>query len=310
MMNNEYRSQEHQKHIIFIREITRQLCHPKTGLPKDLYPQPVTLGDWNKCLKSLYGWVNVGIEKNVAEVFHELQIGEVIPSTSPNMDIYNYGFATSEIGRILNTKSNDKSYRAIINYYSFSRLIEILMNSQSNDYCVKFNNSLRNIFTDVKPDTFWLNILVPPDTAEYLKLNEIGEVIVKEGSGENAKLESKNSISEPAIWKINDKEDEEDIDESYSLNEKQSEEHKDVFSEIKDFSEIKVTNESNNLNENTDNDEHEQTQYRLVMNNSTLLNLLIYACNLNGSATSDVNIFKYMGGEDDEFVNLFGTLQI
>jgi len=306
-MNNGHHPDEHQKRLLFIREITRQLCHPETGLPKDLSPPPVTLGDWYKCLKAVYGWVNVGIESNVAGMFHELQIGEVIPATSPNMDIYNYGFATSEIGRLLGTKSDNKMFRAIINYYSFSRIVEILMNSQSKEYRVKFNDSLKSIFTDVKPDTFWLNILISPDKAEYLRLNEIGEVIVKEGTCENARLESKQRMAKPAVWNM-DEDDE--YDENEEKQDSSQDTSQDILSELKEFSEMKVTETKNNNRENIEEDNSEPTPFRLVMNNTTLLNLLTYACNFVGSATSDVNVFEYMGGEDSEFTDLFGKLQI
>ena len=312
------------ENVLFIREITRQLCHPTEGLPKDLDPPPSTLDEWKRCLNCLYGWVNVGIQKNVAGLFHSLKIGEVIPSGSPSMDIYNYGFATSEISRLLNTKSNNKTHRAIINYYSFLRMVKILMNSQSKEYCIKFSSSLKFIFTNLNPDDFWLNILVSKSTAEYLKLNEIGEIVVKEGSsGENNILEPSDKNPSPAIWSMeesdeeadNDSEDDNEDDNDGGDNEIEHEEKQDIMEDdLNRFSKMKVSEDvkedvTKSINEDAKNDVIE-IPYRLVMNNSTLLSLLTYACQLNGNIKNDVNVFQSMGGEDDEFTGLFGKLQI
>lgn len=319
-MNRTTQSQNAQ-HKLFMREITRQLCHHTTGLPKDLSPLPVTLGDWKKCLNSLYGWVNIGIEQNVAEMFHELNIGEVIPSTPPSIDIYNYGFAPNEIGRHLgmgkdnNEDKEDKDYRAIINYYSFSRLITFMMKSKNQEYCIKFNESLKNVFTDVNPKTFWLNILITESVTEYLKENKIGEVIVKEGSsGESAMLESSiKAMKEPAVWDMEGVDEEEDEEPEvkkqntvYPPNYHTDDlEYIDDLEDIEDFSELKVSDESEKKVEEAD-----PTPFRLVMNNATLLNLINYSCHLNGNTHDDTNVFQLMGGEDDEFTNLFGMLQI
>ena len=48
------------------------------------------------------------------------------------------------------------------------------------------------------------------------------------------------------------------------------------------------------------------------MNNETLLNLIEYACIKCSNKLLDVNhinIFELMGGEDEEFENLFGKLK-
>ena len=295
------------ENLLFIREITRQLCDPKSGLPKDLIPQPCTLGEWKKCLNCVYGWVNIGIQENLAEIFHSLKIGEVIPSISPNMDIYNYGFVTSEIGKLLDVNAKNKNYRAIINYYSFERMVEVLRKSQDKEYCDKINESIVSIFTDLHPNTFWLNILVTKPIADYLKLNKIGEVIVKEGSsGESSTLENEEINSTPAEWSMGDSDEEflEDYDEKYNneveenFNKEELEKKLDKnVGEIKEETKINIENTSS-------------TPFRLVMNNNTLLYLLIYACEINGNLDDNINIFQLMGGEDDDFTNLFGKLEI
>ena len=55
-----------------LKEILRQMCHPVTGLSKDLIPSPVTVEEWIQCLNSIYGWVNVGISEKVANIFYTL----------------------------------------------------------------------------------------------------------------------------------------------------------------------------------------------------------------------------------------------
>lgn len=193
-------------HTNFVKEILRQLCHPVTGITKNLSPSPVTIDDWNKCLSSVYGWVNVGIDEKTANIFHELKIGEVIPSNSADMNIYTYGFATSEIARLLGLeRKKEKNYRAILNYYSFLKLINMLLNCRETEYQIKFNNSLKLIFNDINPKTFWLNILVTEQISDYLQANEIGEVIVKEGTNDNTHIiKSQQTLEEnknlPTIW--------------------------------------------------------------------------------------------------------------
>jgi hypothetical protein len=186
-------------------------------------------------------------------MFHDLKIGEVIPATSPSMDIYNYGFAPSEIGRLLgmNNYIEDKEYRAVINYYSFTSMVGILMNSQGKEYCVKFTNSLKTVFTDVNPNTFWINVLVTETTAKYLKENEIGEVIVKEGSsGESAILELTRGMKEPAVWnevEVKQK-NKPSVSKMGGIEVKQKNQSSvsmiDEFEELYDFSEMTINNES------------------------------------------------------------------
>ena len=149
----------------FIREILRQLCHPIKGISKNMTPTPITMYDWNRCLSSLYGWVNIEINEKMATNLHQIKIGQVIPDGPANMDIYISSFATSEIGKLLGfnvcnfptieleklleSEKKGKNYRAIMNYSSFSKLISILLNSQSNEYITKFNTSLCRKFGEI-----------------------------------------------------------------------------------------------------------------------------------------------------------------
>lgn len=272
----------------FIREITRQICHPKTGLPKDFKPPPVTIQDWKRCLSSLYGWVNLGIQLNMASLFHELEIGEVIPAINPNMDIYNNSFATNEIQRLLKTDSYIKDYRAVINYHSFVKINKILTNVQTEEYRKQYNKSLQDMFPDINPDNFWLNILVPLGTAKYLDANDIGETIVKEGSsGEMIETDENNLVQ----WELEEKSDGDNFEE-------------DDFNEenLSDFSNITITKQIEK--------EKEESPYRLVMNNSTLLKLISHACEISNVQDENSSLFEAMGGQDEEFASLFGNLQI
>ena len=320
-------------HTNFVKEILRQLCHPITGVTKNLSPAPVTIDDWNKCLSSLYGWINVGIDEKTANIFHELKIGEVIPSNPADMNIYTYGFATSELSRLLGLKRKKKEFRAILNYYSFLKLINILLNCQETEYQIKFNNSLKLIFKDINPRTFWLNILVTEQTAGYLQSNDIGEVIVKEGTDDNTHIIKSQNVEEnkrfPTVWEyeknnisddkktdiINcDNIDEvcEDIDEDVVEDDEVCEDIDEDVVEDGDVDEdlVKDDEVGNYITNQCDDIEISETPYRLVMNNTTFLKLINSTCCLSNSMYKNVNFFQLMGGESEDFSGLFGKLQI
>lgn len=300
---------ESEKHKIFIRELVKQLCHPVNGLPKNLFPLPITLGDWKKCLNGLYGWVNLGIEQKLAETLHKLRIGEVIPSNLSSMDIYNYGFATIEIGKLLGMDKKEKTFKAFINYDSFSRLIKILLNGRDEKYCGKFNSSLRIIFSDMDPKTFWLNILISEPTADYLKNNEIGEVIVNEGILDEVDMLKAITEQKQELVSWDNMTDE---DMGGNTDKKTNEYPKTDFSEM-DLSVASETPETLETPETKEEDEY--LSHRLLMNNETLLNLINYACVISNNISDNTNVFKLMGGEDasgneEEFTKLFGKMQI
>ena len=199
-----------------LKEILRQMCHPITGLSKDLSSSPVTVEEWVQCLSSVYGWVSVGINEKVANIFYELKLGEVIPSNSCNLNIYTYGFANIEIDKFLNTDT-EKKYRAILNYYSFCKLTSIISNTGDSEYSKKFNYSLKVIY-DCEPETFWLNIVVSNKAAEYLILNKIGEIIVNEGLNEESNIiKSKESVCETEMEESDCKTEMEESDLPYRL---------------------------------------------------------------------------------------------
>jgi hypothetical protein len=263
-------------HNVFVLETVRQLCHPVTGL-KCFSPLPVSLGDWKKCLTSIYGWVNIGIEKNIADTFYELNIGEVCPSTEANMDIYTDGFATTEIRKLLNLSESEKNYKVILNYYSFSKLVGMLVNNTNEEYCLKMNTSLNTIFKDTNPLTFWLNVVISEQTARYLKLNDIGEIIVKEGSThDTARLNSDFENKEKVLWKTeyieiedsesntggdNEGENEGDNEgDNEDDNEGDNEDDNEGDNEDKEYVDLKKNvsmNDEDNESENEDNDEND-----------------------------------------------------
>jgi hypothetical protein len=296
----------------FVKEILRQLCHPVTGITKKLSPSPVTLDDWNKCLLSVYGWVNVEINEKTANILHELKIGEVIPSSSANMNIYTYGFATVEIEKIL-VLEGKKDYRAILNYYSFSRLINILLNAREIEYKNKFNNSLNLIFNNINPKTFWINILVTEKTADYLKANEIGEIIVKEGLDNNNNIiKAPQNLQEikrpPTVWEYNpdDVSCKDDIKQCANVEDDII--YNNDTNQCKDIDED-YTEQCYDINE--DNDENiQQIHYRLIMNNTSFLKLINSTYNVNNSMYKNVNFFQLIGGESEDFSGLFGKMQI
>ena len=320
---NTEKSQTVNKNILFIQEITRQLSHPEDGLPKEFNPPPITLGDWKRCLNCLYGWVNIGIDKKMVSLFHSLNIGEIIPSNSPNMDIYKNEFSTNEIHSFLKTSHTEKPYRVIINYYSFFRMIKILLHTKSKEYCIKLNKSLKDTFSTLQPNTFWLSILIPKQTADYLILNKIGEVIVDCGDlNKNSVLEPNKENYEPREWLMDDSDEDildENIDEDITIVEKREETKEDFDNNIDQFSKMKICNDDTNeeiyetLEDKDINNNitySERAPYRLVMNNKTLLTLITYACEIHGNVKNYIDVFKLMGGDDDDLTNLFGEMQI
>ena len=308
--------------IALLRETVRQICHPVNGLSKSFFPPPILIGDWKKCLDSTYGWVNIGIEQNIASVLYELKIGEVIPDNSANMDIYTFGFSTVEIGKLLNFGESEKNYKVIINYYSFLRLIDILRNGQDKEYCLKFNTSLNTIFKDINPSTFWLNFIISEETAQYLKNNNIGEVIVKEGSRkDNAMLKSKFEKKEPAIWKniYNDIDEEVDrYSEEFENNEDdEDDENNETYSDKYEQNDVSDNEKKEDFNDKTENNMEDDIKrynepdapYRLIMNNVTLLKLILYSCTISNNINDNTNVYELMGGDDGDFTSLFGNLQ-
>lgn len=266
------------KHNSFIKEIVRQISHPINGLTKSLSPSPVSLNDWKKCLSFLYGWVNIGINDNMANAFRELRIGEVVPTTSPNMYIYNNEFASNEIGLFLGVNEGN-DYRVIINYHSFSKLISLLLSNKDADYCNKFSKSMTEYYSDIKQEEFWMDLPICEKAADILKNNDMGEVIVNK--------KTNNDIS---YWKESDSSTPTNPELLTNPGEiKKVEETKDM--EIEDIE-----------------------PYRVIMNNETLLKLIEFASK-NCNKLSD-NLFEQMGGEkeeekdeDDEFERLFGKLK-
>jgi hypothetical protein len=214
------------------------------------------------------------------------------------------------------------------------------------EYCLKFNTSLNTIFKDTNPSTFWLNVIISEETAHYLKVNEIGEVIVKEGSTQDtAMLKSDFEKKEPAIWKtrysdIEDSGDEDDEgDEGYGNNIITLKEEYVGFAERS----VEVKSEINMEDDGQKESEHQKalpfdisrgakrqaepersialygmasepdrsnSPYRLIMNNFTLLKLIIYACSTSNNTNDNTNVYELMGGDDGDFTGLFCNLQV
>ena len=275
--------------IVYIKEIIRQFCHPETGLCKNIENNPRTIVEWNTFLNGVYGWVNIGIDEKIANIFQEIKIGEVIPSNPANMNMNVEEFATFEIKRILDFNNPEKNYRLVMNYYSFLRLVQIMLNSKEPEYCIKLNTSLKRTFTDINPKTFWLNMLVTEEIANYLKSNEIGEVIVKEGVDNDTFLKNpENSI----LHTINDNEPLLQL--TYDSKEPLEE---DLYAPIETI-------------DNTMDDDYTEKPFRLVLNNSTLLKLINNVCYVLNIKNENLDLFQLMGGHSDEFSGLFEKLQL
>lgn len=269
----------------FINEITRQLCDPKNGLPPKFDPPPKTLDDWVKCLNYSTGWVNIGLDDAMVPYFRKLDIGEVISSEPFNMSIYKYGFVSNEIYRFLKIDNLDNNYRVIMNYWSFKKLLNIIINGKSNEYKRMFKDSLNKSFNNINKNTFWVNLLINDITSNYLFKNNVGEVIIKEVDSKHY-LKSKNK--ESVKW--DDNKMDTDVENTYDIENPKIISDEDFDIELQD----------------------EEPFNRLVMNNKTLLKLIQYACKLNNNTDNNINVFNLMGGykKEENFLSIFRKLKI
>ena len=271
-----------EKHTKFIIEVVRLIVHPITGIGKKMIPIPKTYQDWRACLmgSETYGWVDLGISDKMADVFKEVKVGEVIPRLSQYMDIYKNSYSTQIISKLLGlTDKENIEKRAVLNYYSFSRLMQIITNSTTKEYTLKFNEDIKKVFKGIDPRTFWLNLFVSERVAWYLTANQIGEVIVNEGSDDKFKHVVKKQ--KRVKWK--------NTNETKNMTD-DNDESMDIEGEI-----------------NTDN------PFRLIMNNTTIFNMIKYACVLKGKTKNNINVYDYLCGDknnEEEFLKLFGKLGI
>lgn len=295
--------ENYRKNIVYIKEVIRQFCHPETGLCKNIDNNPRTIIEWYTFLNGVYGWVNIGIDEKIANIFQEIKIGEVIPSNPADMNLNKEEFATSEIKRILGVDHPEKNYRLVMNYYSFLRLVQIMLISREAEYCLKINESLKRTFTDIHPKTFWLNILISNKIAIYLKSNEIGEVIIKDGVDNDSLLKNPENAILPAIYEnlqltykeITEEKNEEEINEEI-IKEINEELNEDLYAPVETVDKTM--------------DDYTEKPFRLVVNNSTLLKLIDTVCYLLEVRNDDLNLFELMGGHSDEFSGLFEKLQL
>jgi hypothetical protein len=272
----------------FVNEIIRQICHPKTGISRHFYPKPSKLSEWIKCLNNTFGWVNIGINDKMETLFRKLNIGEVISTETFNMNLYKNGFATNEICKFLQLNSSETKYRSMMNYKSFTKLINIILTGKSNEYRRIFNESFNKIFTNIHPRIFWLNILINDVVANFLFKNKIGEVIVKDTDME--------SDSESSSVELNDNMDCSD----YNF---------DIENPNTNDMDEKIYNRKIDIEKDSEN-QLDNIYFRLVMNNKTLLNFIEYGCQINNIKDTNTNIFEAMGGNDDDLLNIFGRMKI
>ena len=285
-----------------IQEVTRQLCHPKDGLPnnKDL-KNPKTLLDWIKCLEGIDGWVNLGISSNMAKIFLHLKIGEVIPSCSSNLDFYTFGFATTEIQRFLcYRKHDDKTHILILNYYSFCRLIELILQNKTKNYHTSFHKNIRTIFKKCSEKNFWIHIPISEDTKYIMEKNRIGEIII---NNEYTLDHIRNTNKDYTEYYKKDDDINDDIDDDMN----------NLNTHMKETSISNIIEDEGSENIEEDLDTHMEKSknepYRILMNNKSLLYFLEKSCKINNIKPNE-NIFHNVGAYDDSLEDLFGSLSI
>ena len=294
-----------------IREVTRQLTNPINGLPKNLDPPPKTLLEWGRCLESIDGWINLGITKKMSGVFIQLKIGEVVPECSSNLDFYTFGFATVEIHNFLQYRvRNEKKYILVLNYYSFCKLIKLMLSNKSKEYCISFHKSLKQIFQVCTESNFWLQVPITQEIKDFLQSLKIGEIILKNGKNQNATRYNMGNTK--VAWESDIIDTEKDlngisdicnmVDEIDLIDVKESVSREDVVSPSKSIQSQRATS-SNNI------DVDNLFTYKIIMNNQSLFEFLRYSCQMH-KINKYENIFNKCGAYDDELENLFGSLSL
>lgn len=299
-----------------IQEVTRQLCHPEIGLPANKsLPNPKSLLDWKKCLEDIDGWVNLSISNNMAKVFLHLKIGEVIPSGASNLDFYTFGFATTEIQKFLMyRKHNDKTHILILNYYSFSRFINILLQNKSKEYCIGFHKSIKNIFRNCSENVFWVHIPICEYIKHIMEKHHIGEIIINNDytrehiKNNNTYTDIDNDMNDNVDDDVyDDVDDDVDDDVGYNMND-----DNDTSGDI-DIDELSTCIKNTSLHVHSSDDNKRKKRnidpYRIIMNNKSLLYFLELSCKIHDIPPTS-NIFESVGSYDNSLEDLFGSLTI
>ena len=244
--------------------LAKSILHPKKGLAYIEGENLKSFEDWQMYLENRKCLVLLNIEKKYINFFTNYKIGEVIPSGIHNLDIYNAGFCCRVISDFFEGKTKKKNYLGIFNYFSFKKINEIIINSIKEKQ--KFISSLKQVFSEIEPDNFWLYVPISDDVACKLEKENLGEII----NNENKNLDN-------YFISIN----------NYS----------------KDYSENnEMECESDDSNEENTN---EEPYYRVAMNEKTFLNFLRNICIELKIKDKKTNIYDSIKNFNEKLEDIF-----
>jgi hypothetical protein len=246
-----------QKHKNFIISLAARIVSRDDGVGKVLNPFPRTQPEWNKCLGSISGWVDIGVDDNLADILREFNIGEVIPRLESDKTIFKNTYCNQLISKCLGLTKKDRRYRAILNYNSFKKLLKIIENYHKDK---RFIDDVKETYASVVPRVFWVNLEIPEEIKLYLESNNIGEIINKEGETDIIKN-------------------------GYDME-------RTIINWDDDNTQMKYDEKI----------EYEDTPFRFIVNNQTLLKLINYACLLK-EVKPDQSLYEIMSQEEDEDIS-------
>lgn len=305
--------------------------HPKTGLPKDLVPPPRTLEEWQRCLQGMQGWINAGVEDDIADVMRPFGLGEVVAAVNPDLTIYSNRFAAHKIFECLGGNVDEKPYRLIMNYDSFIKMASRIHTLIKKNEVMGFNADMSAWIKDLVPRVFWVNYRVPEKVANHMRELCIGEVITAEGKSDFLDLHLKEPDNDKITWdECGDYVTEEDkvedalarccggweCGEDDDIYEDDIEDGNDEMTGVKGLPTfVKSFRISDSKEDNTENKEFRLTNnspFRFILNQKSLFTLIMITLQ-NGNVNvqgGQVNVYEALGGEDEDLVSIFSKMAI
>jgi hypothetical protein len=148
----------------------------------------------------MQGWINAGIEDDIADIMGPFGLGEVVAAVNPDLTVYSNRFAAHTIFERIGGLQPNKTYRLILNYDSFIKMAKKVQGMISKQHVAAFNQDMDSWIKTMAPRVFWVNLLVPEKVANHFQELNIGEVITAEGKSTFFDLYKNPPDSELIKW--------------------------------------------------------------------------------------------------------------
>lgn len=279
-----------------LHEVTQQIVHPTTGLAKYLSPQPVTLQQWCNFLYSLCGWVNVGIDDDIAEIMRPFGIGVVVAAVNPDLSIYSNRLAARLICKALQMENKEKEWKLILNYDSFIKLAKQVRSMISCSKIESFDQDMNMWLKTLTDRIFWLNIPIPDKVANHIRQLNIGEIITAGGESSFMDINNIRPPEDNIKW----------FDEDIPIDE----------SEKKELDLKRESIQKMEVEEEYDDREFykikKNSSFRLIMNQQSLWVLITIALQNAGFDTNDstINVYEALKDDGDNLISSFSRMSI